>query len=98
MRSVIHASDAIDNKTHEFGESLEPRIAAVFITDDGYLEPMILTRSQVVVAMQRADREPGEAQEIMARHARRRRADMTMVVASIAFSGLAGFAAGAWGL
>lgn len=98
MRSVIHASDAIENKTHEFGESAEPRFAAVFITRDGYEFPVILSKKQVSVAEERADREPVERQRILTGYARSRLQTTTLVIGSIALSGVAGFIAGAWGV
>jgi hypothetical protein len=98
MRSVIYQSETIDNAEHEFGESMEPRIPAVMITNDGYEVAMLFTRSQIVAATERADNEPVEANEILTRYARSRARLIAMVVGSIAFSGVAGFLAGTLGV
>lgn len=98
MRSVIHESDTIENTEHEFGESLEPRMAAVFVANDGSERPMMLTRAQIAVAMGRAKNEPAEAEDILLRHKRHRAIDAALVVASVVISGIVGLAIGAWGL
>lgn len=80
MRSTIYESDTIDNRTHEFGESNEPRVWVMVIGRDGRGEPAAFTQHQIDVAIARARREPVDEQEFRRRYHLR---DLTVRAASV---------------
>jgi len=76
----IHENRTAPNVNHEFGESIEPRYFATFVRIDGREEPMLLTRPQIEVAIERARRERAEVEHCIAGARKQRRANQIQTV------------------
>lgn len=94
MKSRIY-EEAVANVQHSFGESMEPRIPAIYITEGGSERVLLFTRAQILAAQERAERETVEAMSVCEAASRHDGMSMLLDGAIIALSFTVGVVVGA---